>query len=222
MAEHRYNEHTFINIFKAGKIKPHSIGSYTIPGLWYYGDIDLEADKLPTFAQLCNVLDKMKEKGVVLVEIKIEDAKGKKKFKPGDQITSGDFHNATLIKIDGLFIDEGNRITEISCNYGRSILPKPIKPLSWYKKLKRILSKLKRSGLYSDKSLMSDVIRFLNETGEDFKNMGTVELLKNYDLEALGYSPKLIEYQHKWHTKHADINALAKAFIKKHNLEHLI
>ena len=222
MAEHKYNEHTFISIFKAGKIKPHTIGSYTIPGLWYYGDIDLEADELPTFAQLCDVLDKMKEKGVVLVEIKIEDAKAKKKFKPGDKITSDDLINAKLLKIDGLFIDEGNRITEISCNYGRSMLSKPIKPLSWYKKLKRVLSKLKRSGLYSDKSLMSDVVRFLNETGEDFKNMGTVDLLKNYDLEALGYSPKLIEYQHKYYTNHADINKLAKAFIIKHNLEHLI
>ena len=222
MTEHKYNERAFISIFKAGKIKPHSIGSYTIPGLWYYGDIDLEADELPTFAQFCDVLDKMKEKGVVLVEVKIEDTKGKKKFKPGNKITSNDLINANLLKIDGLFIDNGNRITEISCNYGRSVLPKPIKPLSWYKKLKKILSKLKRSDFHADKSLMSDIIRFLNETGEDFKNMGTVDLLKNYDLEALGYSPKLIEYQHKYYTKHADINALAKAFILKHNLEHLI
>jgi hypothetical protein len=69
---------------------------------------------------------------------------------------------------------------------------------------------------------MSDIIRFLNETGEDFKNMGTVDLLKNYDLHALGYSPKLIMFQRANYTKHADINALAKEFIMKHKLERLI
>ena len=218
-----YNERTFIDIFKALGRSPKVIGSGSIPGLWFYGDIDLEADRVPTFSKLCNVLDKMKEKGIFLIEIKIEDDKGKKKFKPGEKITSNDLINANLLKIDGVFIDEGNRLTEISCNYGRSILPKPVKPLSWYKKLKRILSKIKRSDKYEDRALMSDIIIFLNETGDAFKDTTTAELLRTFDLHSLGVSKKVIEYNEKWYSSpKVDINKLAKEFIMKHNLEHLI
>ena len=214
-----YNERVFRDIFKAGSpIK--IIGSGAIPGLWYYGDIDMEADKVPSYANLCQVLDRMKEKNIFLVEIKIEDEKEKRKFKPGMTISSDDLINATLVKIDGVFIDEGYRITEISCNYGRSMLSKPIKKISWYKKLKRILSTIKRSDKYKDKSLMSDIIIFLNQTGEDFKDTTTAELLRMIDLHAIGIPKKIINYNKKWYSsdKSEALNKLAKGFIKKHNL----